>query len=142
MGDEIALAVPSGATGATMFKQWLSQMHYPSVGAFNDSICYDAKKCNPAVHYYSNLYVDAYGLSVLSGATKTITTALKNAGVGANYSPLTYSAHGGYTQFAYWCKSHHDASSKMMMMPRLESSLMVALAASLTCKASWPLQTP
>ena len=62
-----------------MFKQWLSQMHYPSVGAFNDSICYDAKKCNPAVHYYSNLYVDAYGLSVLSGATKTITTALKNA---------------------------------------------------------------
>ena len=136
MGDEIALAVPSGATGATMFKQWLSQMHYPSVGAFNDSVCYDAKKCNPAVHYYSNLYVDAYGLSVLSGATKTITTALKNAGVGANYSPLTYSAHGGYTQFAYWCKSHHDASSKMMMMPRLESSLMGALAASLTCKAS------
>ena len=121
MGDEIALAVPSGATGATMFKQWLSQMHYPSVGAFNDSICYDAKKCNPAVHYYSNLYVDAYGLSVLSGATKTITTALKNAGVGANYSPLTYSAHGGYTQFAYWCKSEPCLLPRMMMMvPRFD----------------------
>ena len=131
MGDEIALAVPSGATGATMFKQWLSQMHYPSVGAFNDSICYDVKKCNPAVHYYSNLYVDAYGLSVLSGATKTITTALKNAGVGANYSPLTYSAHGGYTQFAYWCKSHHVCFLEdLMMMMVSRFDLIIAASSS------------
>ena len=32
----------------------------------------------------------AYGLSVLGPATKTITKALKNAGVGANYSPVTH----------------------------------------------------
>ena len=42
-----------------------------------------------------------YGLSVLGPATKTITKALKNAGVGANYSPLAYAA-GGYTEFQYW----------------------------------------
>ena len=58
------------------------------VGSFNASICYDQKACNPAEHYYSNLFSAAYGLSVLGPATKTITSKLKNAGVGANYSPL------------------------------------------------------
>ena len=68
---------------------------------------------------------------MLGPATKAITKALKNAGVGANYSPLAYAA-GGYTEFQYWypvnkavtifrkgamtlpwsedCKSHHIAA--------------------------------
>ena len=101
MGDEIALATPSGAAGATLFKQFLSQNHYPAGLPFNATICFDPVHCNPEVFYYSNLFVNAYGLSVLAPATKKITAALKNAGVGANYSPLAYSA-GGYTEFQYW----------------------------------------
>ena len=31
MGDEIALAVPSGPSGADLFKQFCSENHYPSV---------------------------------------------------------------------------------------------------------------
>ena len=77
---------------------------HPSVkvGSYNATLCYDPKACNPTVHYYSNLYSAAYGLSVLAPATKAITAALKNAGVGANYSPLDYNPHGGYSQFQYW----------------------------------------
>ena len=76
----------------------------PPAASQNATICYDTKACaaNAATHYYSNLYSAAYGLSVLGPATKTITAALKNAGVGANYSPLDYNPHGGYTQFQYW----------------------------------------
>ena len=103
MGDEIALPVPPGAFGAKLFQEWMAIEH-PSVHVpvYNATICYDPKKCDPSTHYYSNLYSAAYGLSVLAPATKTITAALKNAGVGANYSPLDYNPHGSYTQFQYW----------------------------------------
>lgn len=103
MGDEIALSVPPGAVGEQQFQQWM-KLTYPAVhvSKYNATICYDAKACNPSVHYYSNLYSAAYGLSVLAPATKAITSALKNAGVGANYSPLDYNPHGGYSQFQYW----------------------------------------
>jgi hypothetical protein len=103
MGDEISLPVPGGAAGEAAFQKWMSatypRVHVPS---YNATICYDPKACNPATHYYSNMYSAAYGLSVLGPATKTITAALKNAAVGANYSPLDYNPHGSYTQFQYW----------------------------------------
>ena len=54
-----------------------------------------------AIYLYSNLFSDAFGLSVLAPASKAITVALKNTAVGANYSPLEYSPYG-YTQFQYW----------------------------------------
>ena len=103
MGDEIHLAVPGGAVAAAAFQHWLSTEH-PGVhvAAYNATICYDPKACDPQVFYYSNLYSGAYGLSVLAPATKTITAALKNAAVGANYSPLAYNPVGLYTQFQYW----------------------------------------
>ena len=103
MGDEIQLPVPVGAAGQRLFDTWMAATH-PGVHVptYNDTICYDPKACNPLIHYYSNLYTAAYGLSVLGPATKTITAALKNAGVGANYSPLDYSPVGFYTQFQYW----------------------------------------
>jgi hypothetical protein len=103
LGDEIALPVPAGAAGEALFQKWMA-ITYPAVhvAAYNTTICYDPKTCNPATHYYSNLYSAAYGLSVLGPATKTITAAVKNAGVGANYSPLDYNPHGGYSQFQYW----------------------------------------
>ena len=99
MGDEIVLPVPPGAVGAAKFQTWMAAT-YPGVHVpvYNATICYDPKACNPATHYYSNLFSAAYGLSVLLPATKTITTALKNAGVGANYSPLDYNPHGSYVQ--------------------------------------------
>ena len=79
LGDEIALPVPAGAAGEALFQKWMA-ITYPAVhvAAYNTTICYDPKTCNPATHYYSNLYSAAYGLSVLGPATKTITAAVKN----------------------------------------------------------------
>ena len=103
LGDEIALPVPAGTYGNGIFQKWMAS-NYPSVhiAAYNDTVCYDPKACNPQQHYYSNRFSAAFGLSVLGPATKAITAALKNAGVGANYSPLDYNPVGGYTQFQYW----------------------------------------
>jgi hypothetical protein len=46
-----------------------------------------------AQFYYSNLYSAAYGLSVLAPATKAITAALKNAGVGVGLSRIVALHH-------------------------------------------------
>ena len=97
MGDEITLSVPGGSWGNQLFQQWMKIKGYPAVGNYNATICYDPKDCNPKVFYYSNLYRDAFGLSVVAPATKKITAALKNAGVGANYSPLDYNPTGRCT---------------------------------------------
>ena len=57
MGDEIALPVPPGALGEKLFQTWMhSNGHGVGVAHYNATNCYDAKTCNPATHYYSNLF--------------------------------------------------------------------------------------
>ena len=44
----------------------MSQNHYPAGLTFNATICFDPKACNPAVFYYSNLFVNAYLLRTIN----------------------------------------------------------------------------
>ena len=96
MGDEISLAVPSDpATAQKLFAAWCAKNHIPVPGTFNTTYAGNAK-----LFWYSNLFSNSFGLTAMSGATSLLRKYLKNANVGANYSPLTYS-HEGYVKNIY-----------------------------------------
>ena len=64
-------------------------------GAYN--VSYDG---SAARYWYSNQFADQYGLDALATATALLTKYLKNANIGANFSPLTYDP-SAYTTAAY-----------------------------------------
>ena len=96
MGDEIALKVPTNATLAqSLFADWCKKHHVAVPGAYN--VSYDGSAPR---YWYSNLFADQYGLDALATATALLKKYLKNANIGANFSPLTYDP-SAYTTAAY-----------------------------------------
>ena len=96
MGDEITLDEPWEPD--VYFPQFCKAEGYPAADCAHYNFT-DASK--PGQFWYSNLYRNAFGLQRLGRATTLITQYLKNAGVGANYSPLTYQP-AGYVSPAYF----------------------------------------
>ena len=96
MGDEITLDEPWEPD--TYFPQFCKAEGYPAADCAHYNF---TDTSNPGQFWYSNIYRNAFGLQRLAPATKVITQYLKNAGVGANYSPLTYTPFG-YVAPAYF----------------------------------------
>ena len=96
MGDEITLDEPWEPD--VYFPQFCKAEGYPAADCTHYNFT-DAS--NPAQFWYSNVYRNVFGLQRLARATTVITQYLKNAGVGANYSPLTYQPTG-YVSPAYF----------------------------------------
>ena len=97
MGDEISLTVPTDPQVAQAeFVAWCKKKGVPVPGVYNVSWA-PTGVANPTLFYYSNLFANQFGLDAMAGATALIRKYLRNANIGANYSPMTYGT-GGYIQ--------------------------------------------
>ena len=105
LGDEIGLPQPGGATVNDGFVAFLKTLGttpndvVPGAGGDWSKVVYNpadaAKTATPALYYWSQRYLYAYGIAEMKKLTDVLRKYLPNAHVGANFSP--HHGAGEYT---------------------------------------------
>lgn len=120
MGDEIGLPHPP-AHDDDAFRQFLRSRNLtpreldPAFGDDWQKIHLDsdaaAAKDEPAIYYYSRVYVNRFGIAHLKQVTDVLRRALPNAGIGANYSP--HQGHPYLGEVAKWVSAFREGALTM-----------------------------